>query len=321
MEPRHGKLTELNSDLGQDPIDVLICSASYEKRCRCIVDNLDLSRVHNAVIAINERFREVVKPEYDYLAERLGQKGVGLVLDSNEPLTSADNIAKVVGDLLKPSQRFLIDITAFTRESLLMLVRFLKLHLKPADRVDFVYTHAKEYSVDDKPEDKWLSKGIHDIRSVLGFPGELLPSRKSHLIILVGFEDERALSLIRQCEPLRISLGVADESEEGTEQHQETNVHRFARLKSILDRVEEFRFKGYDAEATADVLQEQIAKFPDLNTLIAPMNTKISTLGAALLAIRDPTIQLCYAQPNTYNYEKYSVPHDDYYLFQLMGFP
>ena len=159
------------------------------------------------------------------------------------------------------------------------------------------------------------------MRSVLGFPGELVPSRKSHLIVLVGFQDERALSLIRQCEPFRVSLGLADENEPATQPHQATNVARFSRLKSILDQVEEFQFKGYDAEATASILQEQIAGAPDLNTIIAPMNTKISTVGAASLALRDSTIQLCYAQPNSYNYQNYSVPDDDYYLFQLPAFP
>jgi hypothetical protein len=238
----------------------------------------------------------------------------------SNPGDAINDVVSTVVSRTEP-QRFLVDITTFTRESLLMLVRCLKWAAKKSDTIEFIYAHAKEYSVGDPQKDKWLSKGIREVRSVLGFPGDLLPSRRSHLIILVGFESERALSLIRECEPAAISLGLADESEIGTQPHQGTNVYTIQRLKSILGNVDEFTFKAYDPEETRAVLQSQVRKMQAHNTIIAPMNTKISTLGAALLGLDDPSIQLCYAQANIYNYKKYSIPGDDYYLVKLVGFP
>jgi hypothetical protein len=323
MTAWHGNHTEIKDKLAGKPIDVFICSASYESRCISVASSIDRSSVAAAVVAMNDSYREAMQSQFMQLCGLFSDKCKRLHLSSDNPIRSADHMAEVIGGLLRvdSAQRILVDITTLTRESLLMLMRFLQSNVAAGSTVEFVYNRAKEYSVGDPTRDKWLSRGIRDVRSVLGFPGELRPSRRTHLILLVGFEDERALSLIRQCEPFRVSLGLADETEPATQPHQATNVARFSRLKSILDRVEEFQFKGYDAEATAGILQEQIAKAPDLNTIIAPMNTKISTVGAASLALRDAAIQLCYAQPNTYNFPNYSAPDDDYYLFQLPAFP
>ena len=89
--------------------------------------------------------------------------------------------------------------------------------------VDFLYAPASEYSIGDKPGDKWLSKGISEVRSVMGYPGGFAPSRDTHLIILAGFEDYRALSLIQELEPSLVSIGYGDSSEVSTGPHQVTN--------------------------------------------------------------------------------------------------
>ena len=54
------------------------------------------------------------------------------------------------------------------------------------------------------------------------------------------------------------------------------------------------------------------------NALIAPMNTKISTVGAALLAMEDDTIQLCYATAHQYNEKGYSTPGQECYYFNVV---
>lgn len=325
MAVQHDKLSRLNTNLAEGAIDVFICSASFEERCKSIAHHLDLSRVRRAIVARNVAYEDLVAEEYRALCERFAKADIDvddLSIDTNDPVKSGDSIADVVRGVLKAEpQRLLIDITTFTRETLLMLVRFLKSTAKAEDTVEFIYAHAKEYSVGDACENKWLSKGIREVRSVLGFPGDLLPSRRNHLIVMVGFEDERALGLIRECEPALISLGFGDETEEGTEPHQDTNVGKVKRLKSILGQVDDFTFQAYDAEKTKAVLQTQVDKAGGYNTIIAPMNTKISTLGAAVLALDNPSIQLCYAPANIYNYSKYSIPDDDYYLLTLSGFP
>ena len=327
MQNINKQLSELSSTLSDAPIDMFICSASFEDRCKSITDSLGGLQIERSIVAYNQNFQTLVQKNLTYLSEKLIDRTTPdrffkVALDTSKPIWTADHIAREVEAAVQAgAHRFVIDATTFTRESLLILVRFLKQSLKASDSVQFLYAPAKEYSIGAEYEDKWLSKGIREVRSVLGYPGDFLPSRRTHLIILVGFEDERAISLIRECEPALISLGLGDNAEAGTGPHQSTNEHRFARLKSSLDSASDFVFKGYDAEATRKILTKRVSAAPDLNTIIAPMNTKISTLAAAALALENESIQICYAQASIYNYSRYSSPDDNFYLFRLAGLP
>jgi len=321
MGKRHGKLKDLNAALGTGRFDCFIGSTSYEERCLSVPQHLDLSRVGVAVIGVNVTYQDAIAANLNAMRTLLGDKLKELQLVADDPITSFDNIARVLEPILAQSTRLIVDVTTFTRESLLLVLGYLRGKLKGTDTIEFVYSHAKDYSVGDPPEKKWLSKGIREIRSVLGFPGRMVPSKRTHMLVLVGFEDDRAFELIRETEPSFVSLGVGDSSEEGTIPHQATNLHRFSRLRSVLGHVDEFTFKAYDAEASRDALKTQMHLHPDCNVVVAPMNTKISTIGALLLAFEDDSVQLCYAPANIYNVAKYSLPDDDFYLFTLPGFP
>jgi hypothetical protein len=193
--------------------------------------------------------------------------------------------------------------------------------LDPLDSVTFIYARAADYSIGDGPGRKWLSKGISEIRSVLGYPGEFAPSRKLHLVILAGFEFDRALRLIEEYEPSRISVGYADPSESDAAAHLETNVGHVRRIREIVGKVHEFGFPGYNPQGTIDVLTRIVSEAGEFNTVLAPMNTKLSTIGASIFALRDQSVQLCYAQAATYNFAAYSRPGNEYYILDVPGYP
>jgi len=78
-----------------------------------------------------------------------------------------------------------------------------------------------------------------------------------------------------------------------------------------------FTFSLCDSAKARDELRRQAAAVSGHNTLIAPMNTKISTVGAALLGMEDETVQLCYATANQYNEKAYSSPGKECYYFNV----
>lgn len=230
-------------------------------------------------------------------------------LDKTSPLVTADNLQRALshaggddGDL-----SYLVDITTFTHEALLILLRLLQARVKRGSVV-LAYAPAAEYSVGLPPEEKWLSKGITDIRSVLGYPGDSRPSRKSHLIVLVGFEGDRAELLLDAYQPHVISLGFGQEGTATAAQHQQVNRFAFAQLASKVSQYNEFEFSCVDVAAVEATIGVQAGRFPDCNVVIAPMNTKLSTVGVAGAAFRNDDIQLCYASASQYNVEGYSRP-------------
>ena len=312
-----GSLEELREYLGSTPIDAFFCSASFEERSRTIAAHIDPCTVRCAWIAHNVDFLQLSAESLRFLEKRF-KEHLSVAIDTSNPLLTADSIAASVAPLCDVGQpRILVDITSFTRESLLILLRFLSQSVQEGCSLELIYANASEYSVGDGVEEKWLSRGTREVRSVLGYPGVLAPSRESHLIVLLGFEDERALNLIREWEPARVSLGIGDESEVGTVPHQATNVASLQRLKTVVGPVAEFAFPGFDAFGTREAIEELIGGARGYNTIVAPMNTKISTVGVAMVALRDESVQICYAQPNYYNTERYSTPGDRFYCFRF----
>lgn len=177
-----------------------------------------------------------------------------------------------------------------------------------------------EYSIGDKNENMWLSKGCVDIRSVLGYPGIVIPTKNTHLIVLVGFEQDRATQLINAFEPMTLSLGYGAPKSSIHEKHHRANVifyNMVRRMTTIHGDVHSFEFSCENPFACQTTIIEQINRTPDLNVVIAPMNNKISAIGSALSVIKDERVQLCYLQPDRYNYKCYSMPDDRCYLFSI----
>ena len=323
MQIKSGTLVTLAEGLNADQVDLFIGSVSFDNRCTSIRANLGSVEIKNSIIAVNRTFDAVMRDHESWFACQMGQQGEFLDVFIHDPVRSLLGIQRAVGNALSSEPRYiLVDITSFTSESLLMLVRVLNKQRMPSSKVDFVYARAEQYSTDSKSDaSRWLSDGIRDIRPVLGYPGTMVPSHDTHMIVMVGFEDERALQLIRACEPTHVSLGTCDPTQPDTSPHQNANVGSLARLRSVLADVNEFTFRGYSVTGTEEALLEQADRYSDCNVVIAPMSTKISTAAAAILALRHESFQLCYAAPYFYNFDHYSSLGDRYHLFSVPLIP
>ena len=139
----------------------------------------------------------------------------------------------------------------------------------------------------------------------------MVPARRLHLVVLVGFEVERARLLIDACEPDVISLGSGRATAtDSNKAHLPRNTDSLRQLSVLYPNYRKFEFSSVDPADTEEALAEQVAQVPDHNTIVAPMSTKLSTIGAALFALHNREVQLCYAPAITYNTPAYSSAHD-----------
>jgi hypothetical protein len=317
------KLDELIDHINK-PIDVFIGFSSFEKRCLTIPNTLKAC-INDAVIF---SFEDATAPHLNeenqkYFRKMLGPKVEIKKFPRNKPINIADNMISSLNDkfnlLKETSKRVLIDISTFSREALLILFKWLlDNNLFEKHNIQLVYNSAACYSVNEEnPEEKWLTRGIGDIRSILGYAGSISPSKRLHLVIQVGFEVERALKHIESYEPAITSLGLGGEDCSICEEHYRINRKKHQMIKDLYNNVEDFNFSCVDPIKTKEDLKKQIDKYEAYNVIIAPLNTKLSAIGAALLAFERPEIQICYATANIYNIEGYSTPGDDCYLFSL----
>lgn len=143
---------------------------------------------------------------------------------------------------------------------------------------------------------------------------------KSNMII-VGYEYERAVNIIDAIEPDFLSIGYGVASNATTEKNLGANQQYSQLVKQMAtyyDEVFDFTLPCNNPFLAAQEITRQIQQIgKGKNVIIVPMNNKISTIGAAIVALKDPDIQLCYAPAIIYNYASYSIPGDTCYMFDL----
>jgi len=314
------ELSTLKNEI-QNDFDVFICSSSYEQRCLSVCSNLIISKSVKSFVIFNKEYEVYIKNNLDEQKKILKTRYSLVEASIKNPLLTADNIKENIIDYIQIERKknILVDTTTFTHETLLILIKLLAIHCRNL-KITCIYTSAKEYSVGDDIKNKWLSKGIEEVRAVLGYPGNLVPLKKTHLIVIVGYEYERAISMINILEPNCLSL-VYGKSENATvEKDKEANSHYsdlVIEMSPSYQEINKFDIPCNDPQKTCMILEKHIRKHKNENILIAPMNNKISTIGVALLALKNDNLQLCYGPALTYNIKNYSTPGEKCYIFDI----
>ncbi|MBF0283313.1 MAG: hypothetical protein HQL51_02535 [Magnetococcales bacterium] len=237
-------------------------------------------------------------------------------LDTHDSLQPARDIAELIDKhhKLDGLQNTFIDITSFRREELLVLIAFLhSLNLPKTLNCWLGYVGAKTMATD------WLARNVTDHRSVVAFPGEIWPSRNTKLVIMAGVgEHDRARSIIEKYEPAKVLLGMSRECDSINKEIYNQNREFFFDLVKQFDGTEKrFEFSARDPLQTVKDLEAAIILDDGFNIVIAPLSSKLSTIGAGLFAIRHPSVQICYAPVEEYNEETYSTPDDKVHIISL----
>ena len=313
-------LTSISSQL-KDKVDLFICSSSFEERCMVIPDLVanDISTKSNIIFYNTNETSEIIKKA----------KSIKGILNSGDteliPLNTSEQIQNVIAInecldryLNKGLKTILLETSTFTHETLLVLFRLLYYKRDKFESLYISYLGAEEYSINEQTTNKWLSSGISDIRTVIGYPGVISPARENHLVVLFGFESNRTRSLIEELEFDKISLGFGSEDKSIASKHYQINFERHKKLMDYFRNAYKFELSLIDPIETKKNILKHLDNFPGSNHVIAPMNNKISTVGAALAAIQNSKIQLIYAKAVEYNTEGYSKPGNKGYLFKVI---
>ena len=305
-------LSLLSSNINS-PIDLVVTCASFEERCLSASLMLPEKEIGSAIIFFIEKYSSVSSEHRSKLLSHFKDKGQEVPLSHNNPRDTADKIIDTLIPNFSDYQNILVDISTFTRESLLILIKALEQNKQRHQKFQLVYTCAKETS-------KYLSHDFIELRSVLGYMGEMKPAMPLHLIIMLGFEYERAQQVIDVYEPDYISIGYGSSTESISSELHKRNVEFKEKLISIYtdNVIDQFEHSLIDPFVVVEKLQNIVdQKRIECNTVIVPLNTKISTIGAGLFAISHPEIQICYTEMGGYNFRDYSEASNECYVINL----
>lgn len=296
-------------------IDLFICSSGFEERATSLGSTLNKTSVKNSVIfhlddTYNSAFNNLATIKHNLTAIKTVE------YPKNKPVSTFDIFFFELRTYFEDKREInvVVDITTFTREVLLILIKVLSLQdFINHFNVQLVYTPSEDY-----PE--WLTKGVREIRSIFGYSGLQYPSKKLMLVMLSGFEMARTEEIIDSFEPNKLILGNAS----GIDAINSSLAERAKKnYDYLLDRfepsiIDTFQFSCKNIIESKQSLKEVISKYEqEYNIVVSPMNNKISTLAVALLAIENENIQICYASANQYNIKDYSKGSDYFMTYNF----
>lgn len=305
------------NDFLNKKIDLFLCSSSFDNRCFVLLESLSSNNIDRVAVCHFENNYRISETNLSKIGIHFGEKMEVLLLRKHNPISVYDLFYNLLMTLSSKSN-VLIDTTTLTRENLLILIKVIVQNFSSLN-VQLSYTPSSAYYKEDsKPEELWLSKGVRDIRTIIGYSGDFSSIKELLLIVLVGFEYERSETLIEAFEPTQLYIGQSLDSTSINSSLAKINNEHFQKIKLSNPQCKAFNFSCIDIETTRkeliNIIEENREKY---NIVISPMSNKLSTIATALVVLEYPDVQICYASTNQYNIEMYSSPCDYVYIMSL----
>jgi hypothetical protein len=197
------------------------------------------------------------------------------------------------------------DITTFRRENIALLM--LSLHLQNVKaQLHLLYTDATDYSVNEAPKQKWLSRGVSKVGNILGYNGVFAAEKNLCLVIFLGIETERIRALIEKTAPSHV-IFLLPETKHVNLDEVRNEVYNSVRPECS------FELRRMQIDNPVKISNEllDIVSERDYNYGICSFNSKRTVVGFCLAALQRRELRLFYIWAEAYNKKGYSLGGSD----------
>lgn len=286
------------------PIGLVSC-ISFEDRSLVVPEALSQSNVTRWFCIENmdiETDVSAYRQRAIELAKLMGVEIEFLNASKRHPMILADTMANIGLRLAgaPDGMAWIVDVSAMTHEMVLVVVAAADELIPEWNDVEFIYNVAGQYSDDEKADQKWVSRGILEVRSVVGYPGDWAPGDPVILVALPGFDMERVRRIVEEVEPDYLLVGIAHP----TNDHHLWSYEKNRKISEDLlgtRRGRLFEYSALDPYAVINAVLKETNEISG-NVLLAPLNSKISTVAIGALSRRMSNWQVCYAPAIIYNF-------------------
>jgi hypothetical protein len=286
-----------------DKDDIFVACASLEDRTTAVAKRF--SKKHKIQHSLVFKYEEKDKTNLREQNFQMLKKTLEIVSDNVFPILCdhhdvIDGISKFFktckdhGISMKDSN-VTMDITTFTKQFLLVLLKIVE---KEAPKnLRLFYTEPKDYA------SRWgepLSYGIIDIVSVPSYGGYYELEKESLLILLLGYEGDRAFATWQQFAPNKTIALVGRPSFRSSWEGrvEKFNASLLAKLpsedKSYIPTLDPFEV----SHKLDRLIDEHKTKY---NVSISPLGPKPQVVGCYLALRKHPEVQVLYAIPKFHN--------------------
>ena len=293
------RLTRLN-EYGRD--DLFICCASFEERCLSSVLKMGINYWTNyAIIFVIEEFlyQKQVDDNLYRLQSELGKRSSkGIFIISCQRDNPIDGIAQLknIWNRCKPrnpEEPFItIDISGFTKIYILELLHYLVTELNLGiPRM----LHTTQAYLPTK-----LTKGVTQITTIPHFFGSISLEKETVLVLLLGFEPERALAIWKHFNPAKTVTLITNPPRYGNLDYLKYAEENNSYLLS-QPSIEVRNIPADNPYAVKKVLESIYSETrASFNMVIGPFGTKPQVVGVFLFWLEHSRIQIVYSLPVKY---------------------
>ena len=292
------RLNEYGSD------DLFICCASFEERCVSGIIKLAPSfRARYSIIFVLEDtfYTKEVNAQLTKMQTELSHHtGEGLYVIRCQ----RDNPAEAIGQIKNIWQRvrpkdsddpfITLDISGFTKIYILQLLHFLVAE-QNLGLPRIIHT-TQEYAPSR------LTRGVEQITTVPNFFGTISFEKQTMLLLMLGFEPERCLSIWKHFNPVRTIALISNPPRDG-----QTDYLAYAESSNAdllaQDNVTRQDIPPDDPFGVRQALESIYHEVRDAyNVVIGPFGTKPQTVGVFLFCLEHPKVQVVYSFPSNYTH-------------------
>ena len=306
-----GTIAEISDSIGlvetgQD--EIFLACASFEDRTTAVASKLSKQYLitNSFVCKYEEKNRSSARDEnFEKLRGLLFERSTNvfpIICDHHDPLDGIRKFRELCDNkgIDLEGKVVSVDITTFTKQYLLVLLKYLKKQQPKSVRL--FYTEPEDYAV------KWskpLSYGLIDIVSVPTYGGHSYTDKENLLILILGYEGDRAYGIWERLSPHKTIAIIGRPSFKDL---WEGRVEQFNRkLLSKLPKNSIYyspTLDPFQVKKDLDTLIEHhLARF---NIAISPLGSKPQVIGCYLSLSLHPEVQVIYAIPKYHEEEYFS---------------
>lgn len=290
-----GRLNEYGAD------DLFICCASFEDRSIAAAERLSGNfRVRFSIIFVIEEpiYQQQIDSNLLKIQNLLARKtseGVFVIRCQRDDPTEGISQLKGVWKRCRPKDEdephITLDISGFSKIYMLGLLHYLvaELNLGLPRILHTTQTYAPSR----------LTQGVHQITTVPNFFGSMSMEKETILVLFLGFESERSLSVWKQFNPTRtICLITAprDGNDEYLRYAEKNN--SFLLSQPNVEVRQAAADSPYHIRNTLESIYDEFKA--TANMIIGPFGTKPQTVGIFVFWLEHPRIQVVYSFPSQY---------------------
>ena len=258
-------------------------------------------KFERATIFYSRKYSKETDDNRTKLANKLSEKNIECQIEevdfSSQP--TCWKAVKNYFDSHKIGKNVLVDITTMPREIIWYIFLFLK---QKKANVEFIYHKPVSYG-------SWLTEDTDIPRFPLKLSGLSDISKKTFLLIVTGYDPDRAEQICNYFEPDKVCFAI-----QSGKQFDNISLN----LKAHKALIEEFDALTIDINCYGnDWGEEQLSKIikeyvSTHNLILASLGPKPSAVALFRLAVKYPEVALCYAPSKKFNMHYSSGCGDSY---------